>query len=128
MSRVGHINNTDTALAALDRLAPAGRQFDVRDVVARLLQADSDISKLTRTWLGDGDNAPISPVQVYGVFGRPRIDAFAQKLGIERHEACECLADILPELIDNSSQHGRLLGPGKQKTFFSGLRLFRKAS
>lgn len=128
MSRVEKLHNTDTALATLDALALAGWQFDVRDVVARLLQADGEIPKLTRTWLGDGANAPVSPVQVYRVFGEPRIDAFARKLGMGRHEACECLAHILPELIDNSSQHGHLLGPGNRKTFLSSLRLFRKAS
>lgn len=126
MSRGGYINNTDTALTALDRLAPAGLQFDVRDVVADLLQSDGAIPKLARSWLADGDNEPISPVQVYRVFGRRRIDAFARKLGLERHEACECLADILPDLIDNSSQRGRLLGPSNQKTLFWGLRFFRK--
>lgn len=127
MSRVEDIINTDTALGALDRLAPAGREFDVRDVVERLLQADNATAKLTRTWLGEGDNALISPVQVYRVFGRKRIDAFAKKLGMERHDACERLADVLPELVDNASQNGRLLGADNGKSIFSSLWLFSKA-
>ncbi len=127
MDRAAYINNTDTVLVALDQLAAAGRQFDVRDVVADLLKADGEIPRLTRSWLGDGDKAPISPVQVYRVFGRRRIDAFARKLGMERQEACDCLADVLPELVDNSSQHGRLLGPDNRRAFIPGLRFFRKA-
>ncbi len=128
MSRIEHINNSGTAEAALDQLVAGGRGFDIRDVVARLLQSGGEVAKLTRTWLHDGENAPISVLQVNKVFGSRQLDAFARKLGMERHEACRSLTRILPELVDKSSQNGHVLGsPAKNRLFTSlSSRLFRK--
>lgn len=129
MGRIEHINNTDTAERALDRLAAGGRAFDVRDLVPRLQNSDGEIAKITKTWLHDGETAPISVLQVHKVFGSRQLDAFARQLGMERHEACRDLALILPELVDQSSQGGYLLGSANYRGFFSGLssRLLRKA-
>lgn len=128
MSRIEHINNTDIAESALDQLVAGGRGFDIRDVVSRLQRSGGEIAKLTRTWLDDGDNAPISGLQIHKVFGARQLDRFARKLGMERHEACQSLATILPLLVDQASQQGQLLGSIERKGLFSGLssRLLRK--
>lgn len=38
-----------------------------------------------------------------------KVEAFAQKLGIGKEEASSRLSEILPQLIDKSSQGGNLL-------------------
>ena len=110
MEKVGSANNTSAAESALDDLLPGNKSFDLGDIVGQFTGSSGDLARKAKSWLGDGDNDPISASQIQDVLGSDKIEAFAEKLGIGRDEAGNSLSEILPELIDKSSKGGSLLG------------------
>ncbi len=120
MSMIERANNSDNAAAALDRLSSNGKGFDLAEIVNTFQGSGGDVARKAKSWLGDGANAPISASQVQHALGSHRVAAFAKKLGMDRDEASEKLAKILPELIDKSSQGGYLINSVGKKSFLAG--------
>lgn len=130
MSKIGSANNSGAAASALDDLVPGDKSFDLGDIVGQFTGSGSDLAKKAKSWLGDGDNDSISAAQVQDALGSDKIEAFARKLGIDREEASNSLSEILPELIDKSSQGGSLLGKIGGAGGLAGLasKFFRKSA
>ena len=72
--------------------------------------AGGDLGGALQSWLGDGDNDAVSAEQVTSALGADKVAEFAQQLGIGQEEAGGALSDLLPNLIDQSSSGGSLLG------------------
>ena len=68
-----------------------------------------DLGAIVTSWLGDGDNADISTVQVREVIGKDKVAAMAAELNSDEDSILNGLRDALPQLIDNSSKGGSLL-------------------
>lgn len=127
MSKIENANNSTAAGSALDALSGKNQRFDLVSMVGQFSDAGGDLATKTRSWLADGQNDAVSPEQIREALGAARIDAFAAKLGLDRAEASDRLAEILPELIDKSSQGGSLLGSRRRAKGLAGLasRLFK---
>ncbi|MBT8090341.1 MAG: DUF937 domain-containing protein [Gammaproteobacteria bacterium] len=110
MSKIGGANDSGAAASALDDLAGGSDGFDLGDIVGKFNGAGGDLASKAKSWLGDGANDAISPAQLQDAIGSDKIEAFASKLGIGKEEASSSLSQILPDLIDKSSQGGNLLG------------------
>ncbi|MGD9097241.1 MAG: YidB family protein [Desulfobacterales bacterium] len=67
------------------------------------------LGAVAQSWLGDGNNDPISPSQVTDMFGSDKISEFASKLGLSQEEAVGGLSDALPQMVDKASSGGSLL-------------------
>jgi uncharacterized protein YidB (DUF937 family) len=130
MSKIESANRYDDATSALDSLIDGDKGFDLRDIVAKFQGSGGKLASKAKSWLGDGANQSISASQVQEVIGADKIAAFASKLGIEREDANRNLAQILPELIDKSSQGGSLVDSIGGKGRFAGFAssLFRKSA
>ena len=130
MSKIERANNSDSAASALDKLSGSSKGFDLDEIVSKLKVSGGEVARKTKTWLGDGENESISASQVQDAIGNHKIAAFAKKLGMDRDEASEKLAKILPELIDKSSQGGELLHKIGRKRGLTGLasRLLKKSA
>lgn len=130
MAHIDGANNSNRAAAALDRLADGNKAFDLDDLVRRLRAPGGELASKTKSWLGDGENGSISVEQLEKAIGAHKIAAFALALGIEREYAANKLTQILPELIDKSSQGGELLHKIGSKRGFTGFasRLWRKSA
>lgn len=128
MDKIGSVNNSGAAEAALDKLVGGKTGFDLGDVVGKLSGSGGDLAKMARSWLGDGSNDSISPAQLQDALGPDKVKAFASKLGIGQDEAASSLAQILPELVDKSSQGGELLGSLGGRAGLTGLasKFFRR--
>lgn len=61
------------------------------------------------SWLGDGDNAPVSADQLTNALGADKIGAMASKLGVDAGSAAETLSQAMPSLLDKFSSGGNLL-------------------
>jgi uncharacterized protein YidB (DUF937 family) len=67
------------------------------------------LGAIAQSWLGDGDNQPVSPEQVTNMFGADKISEFASKLGLSNEEAAGGLSEALPQMVDKASTGGSLL-------------------
>lgn len=58
------------------------------------------------SWVGTGQNLPISAEQMQGVLGSDQIQQIAAKLGIAPDALSGQLAQFLPQVIDKLTPHG----------------------
>ena len=59
-----------------------------------------------RSWVGSGENVPISPDVIGQVFGRGGLEAIARQAGVSEAEASEGLSQLLPEVVDRVTPNG----------------------
>ncbi|MGA7327332.1 MAG: YidB family protein [Rhodomicrobium sp.] len=59
-----------------------------------------------QSWVGTGENQPISPAEVHQALGSDTIQELAAKLGIPPNEMAAKLADILPKAVDKLTPEG----------------------
>lgn len=86
--------------------------------VQELIQSQGGVEGLTQkfgggglgdiasSWIGKGNNMPISAEQIEGVLGSGPIGQFAQKLGVSPAQAASVLAMALPVIIDRLTPDG----------------------
>ncbi len=60
------------------------------------------------SWVGTGQNKPLSDDQIGSVLGTGNISAMAQKLGINAQTASAGLAALLPVIIDQLTPKGQV--------------------
>ena len=64
------------------------------------------LGDLMSSWIGKGENLPVSSEQIQQVLGSGQVQQIAEKLGISSDEASSGLADILPQLVDKLTPDG----------------------
>lgn len=60
------------------------------------------------SWIGTGQNLPISGEQLQSVLGDAQVQAIAQKLGLSSADASSGLANLLPQVVDKLTPNGQL--------------------
>lgn len=101
---------------ALQKLLPTqGGELDLQALLEQFLGRGGGLSTLVTSWLGDTGNAPLSGAQVLEVFGQEKVSNFASRLGLDTVTAATGLSDTLPDLIDKTSEAGRLLDHAQLK-------------
>jgi uncharacterized protein YidB (DUF937 family) len=63
---------------------------------------------LISSWIGTGENQPITGDQIEQTFGNDKIQEMAQKLGISGTEVSGGLVALLPQIIDKLTPDGKL--------------------
>jgi uncharacterized protein YidB (DUF937 family) len=66
------------------------------------------LGPLIGSWLGQGENLPISGPQLQAVLGEQRLAQAAQRLGLPPAAAAATLAAVLPAVVDRLTPHGAL--------------------
>ncbi len=104
-------NNDDEATSGLDvgdiagalggLLANKEGGLDLSSLVGGLAQ--NGLGEIVGSWLGDGENAPISVDQVKELVGSDKVSEFASKLGVSEESAAKALADVLPQVVDKAT-------------------------
>jgi uncharacterized protein YidB (DUF937 family) len=96
------IGDITTALSGLLGNS-SGSGLDLSSIMSGLAQ--SGLSDTVGSWLGSGQNAPISPNEVSNLLGEDKVAQFASQLGISKESAAGALAGILPEMVDKATQN-----------------------
>ena len=65
------------------------------------------LGDVAKSWVGTGENAPISGDQLGQVLGGDAMSEIASKLGMNQGDAAGSLAQMLPGLIDKLTPHGQ---------------------
>ena len=68
----------------------------------------SGLGDHANSWVGTGENKPVSGDQLSGALGSANIAAMAQKLGINPQVASAGLAALLPVIIDQLTPKGQV--------------------
>lgn len=92
----------DQAMTAINDPATGGLQ----GLVAKF-QAGG-LGSTVQSWIGTGENLPISPDQLRSVLGNEQLAALAGKFGIDPAQAADKLAALLPTVIDKATPGGQL--------------------
>ena len=60
------------------------------------------------SWVGKGQNKPISPGDLSSALGADQIDAIASQSGMSREDLLQGLSQYLPDVVDHLTPDGRL--------------------
>jgi uncharacterized protein YidB (DUF937 family) len=75
--------------------------------LADLLQ-QKGLGNVVSSWIGTGENLPVSADQLKDAFGPDAIASLAQKVGISSDQAQKALSQLLPGLVDRLTPNGQI--------------------
>ena len=75
------------------------------DLIGKFQQAG--MGDVVGSWIGSGQNAPISGDQLHNVLGSDTISSIAQQLGLSHGDAAGQLAQMLPQVLDKLTPSGQ---------------------
>jgi len=60
------------------------------------------------SWVGMGENQPISSNQIQNALGSDQVNALAAKMGVDPAQASQFLAEYLPKIVDKLTPTGKV--------------------
>lgn len=108
----GQVGGQQTGAGGLGALLPAvismlannGQGGGLKGLMEKFNQAG--MGDVLGSWIGSGQNAPISGTDLGAVLGGDTMGDLAAQLGMSQNEAAGHLAQVLPGLIDKLTPHG----------------------
>jgi uncharacterized protein YidB (DUF937 family) len=79
------------------------------------------LSAQADSWIGTGENAPISGADVRKAVGDDQIAQIAARLGVSEDEAADAVAQVLPTVVDRVSPDGHLAPESELDAAFGAL-------
>lgn len=73
---------------------------------------ENGLGEVAASWVGKGQNLPISAEQIQKVLGNEQVAAIASKLGVDPQQASTQLAQMLPGLVDKLTPDGQVAQGG----------------
>jgi len=70
--------------------------------------AQSGQGNAFQSWVGRGENQPISSDQIQNALGSDQVKALAAKMGIDPAQASSFLAEYLPKIVDKLTPTGKI--------------------
>ena len=92
--------------AVLGEVMGTGSQGGLNAIVAKLEQAG--LGEKVKSWIGNGQNLPITADQLRQVLGSDTVRQLAAKYNIPVDQLSEVLAHQLPLAVDHASPNGKL--------------------
>lgn len=78
----------------------------VRGLAAQL--EASGLGEQVKSWIGTGENLPVSASQIQQVLGGGKLGELAAKFGVSADQVSNLLAQHLPKAVDDATPGGRL--------------------
>jgi uncharacterized protein YidB (DUF937 family) len=72
---------------------------------------DAGLGDQVSSWLGMGQNLPISEDQIKAALGNEQVQAIANSLGLDLNQVAGALSQFLPKIIDKASPNGVIEEP-----------------
>src|SRR6185295_8967848 len=66
------------------------------------------LGQVAASWVGSGQNLPISAEQIESVLGSAQIGQLAQQAGVPQSQASSLIAALLPSLVDHLTPSGTI--------------------
>ena len=80
----------------------------------------SGLGNIMSSWIGSGQNLPISADQLQGVLHSGALQQAAQQAGIDPTHLTGMMSTLLPQLVDKLSPHGQLPDASTLQTILKG--------
>lgn len=106
----------------------AGHVFDMiknhPGGIAGLVQSfqNNGMGSIVSSWIGTGQNLPVTGDQVESALGSDKIASLAAKAGISPDQAKSALSQILPQMVDKLSPNGQIPQGGLLESAMGMLR------
>jgi uncharacterized protein YidB (DUF937 family) len=84
---------------------------------------EKGLGDVISSWVGTGQNLPISAEQIQCVLNNEHVKAFAEKAGISPEVASAKIAEVLPMIVDKLTPNGQV--PEQSSLLQSGLNLLK---
>lgn len=97
-------DNQTKALQLIQALLQS--QGGVQGLIEKFQQGG--LEQLVKSWIGTGENQPISIAQILAIFGQSNIEQAAEAVQVEKQDAPNLLAEYLPKIVDSLSPNGEL--------------------
>ena len=65
------------------------------------------LGEQVNSWVGTGQNLPVSPEQLGGVFGQDQMSQMAERLGLSTGDLGAQLSQVLPQAVDHYTPGGQ---------------------
>ena len=98
-------SNPQLLQAVVGMLGNDGTHGGLGGLVQKFQQAG--LGETVGSWIGSGQNQPISGEQISSVLGQDTVAGLAEKIGISPDAAAGQLSAFLPGLIDHLTPHGQ---------------------
>ena len=73
---------------------------------------NAGLGHVVQTWVGTGQNLPISADQLQQVLGGDQVAAMAQQAGVSHGDLMSQLSQLLPQVVDQMTPHGQMPAAG----------------
>ena len=70
--------------------------------------AQSGQGNAFQSWVGMGENQPISGDQIQNVLGSSQVSALASRMGVDPNQVSQFLAEHLPKIVDKLTPEGKV--------------------
>ena len=97
-------SNPQILQAITGMLGNDGAQGGLGGLMAKFQNAG--LGDVAKSWVGNGQNEPISGDQLTNVLGEDEMAGFAEQAGMSQGDAASQLSNILPGLIDKLTPNG----------------------
>lgn len=68
----------------------------------------SGLGDIAASWVGKGENKPISPDQIVEALGQDKVDELAKEAGIPKEKGAEVLSEVLPNVVNEMTPDGEV--------------------
>jgi len=93
--------DTDAISNALGNIFGGENGLDLSSIISKV--TDGDLGDTISSWLGSGENMPISMDSITDLLGSDKISEFASQLGLSEDSAKGALSDVIPNLVDKAT-------------------------
>ena len=73
---------------------------------------EKGLGDIAASWIGTGENLPITAEQLKGVLGNETLGQMASQLGVSGDQLSAQLSGLLPQIIDKLTPNGQVAGGG----------------
>jgi uncharacterized protein YidB (DUF937 family) len=105
-SALGQLEGSVLPAVLSEVLGSGGGQGGLSAIVAKLQQAG--LGDQVKSWIGNGQNLPITAEQLQQVLGSDVVKQLAAKYNIPVDQITQVLAHQLPSAVDKASPDGKL--------------------
>lgn len=73
--------------------------------------ASSGLGQQVQSWVGHGQNQPVSGSEIKDAMDPSQVHAMAQQAGMSDEETCDHVAKALPDMVDQATPEGHMPAP-----------------